>query len=105
MKDKLKKIIRFIMNPRLLICVMIAWLVTNGWAYIMFGIGTYFNISWMIGVSSAYLAFLWIPVSPEKVVTFAIAIGLMRLIFPNDQRTLAVLKEFYDKAKNAIKKN
>lgn len=93
------------MNPRLLICVMIAWLVTNGWAYIMFGIGTYFNISWMIGVSSAYLAFLWIPVSPEKVVTFAIAIGLMRLIFPNDQRTLAVLKEFYDKAKNAIKKN
>ena len=33
MKDKLKKVIRFITNPRLLLCVAIAWLITNGWSY------------------------------------------------------------------------
>lgn len=99
MSDKLKKAIRFIINPRLLLCVVIAWLITNGWSYILFGVGSYFGIHWMTAVSGAYIAFLWLPISPEKIVTFAIAITLLRLLFPNDQKTLAVLKNFYDKAK------
>ena len=104
MKNKLKKVLQFFANPRLLFCVAIAWMITNGWSYILFGIGTYFNISWMIAVGGAYLAFLWIPISPEKVVTCAIALGLLRWLFPNDQKTLAVLKELYEKAKQAIRK-
>ena len=103
MKDKLKKVIRFITNPRLLLCVAIAWLITNGWSYILFGVGSYFGIHWMTAVAGAYIAFLWLPISPEKIVTFAIAIALLRLLFPNDQKTLAVLKGFYEKAKAAIK--
>lgn len=69
----------------------------------MFGIGTYLDIHWMTVVSGAYLAFLWLPVSPEKIVTFAISIALLRWLFPKDERTLAVLKELHDKAKKAIK--
>lgn len=103
MKDKLKKVIRFITNPRLLLCVAIAWLITNGWSYILFGVGSYFGIHWMTAVAGAYIAFLWLPISPEKIVTFTIAIALLRLLFPNDQKTLAVLKGFYEKAKAAIK--
>lgn len=104
MKEKFKKVLLFITNPRLLLCISIAWLITNGWSYIMFGLGTYFNINWMIAVSSAYLAFLWLPISPEKIATLAIALGLLRLLFPNDQKTLAILKELYNKAKTAVKK-
>ncbi len=103
MKDKLKKTLLFITNPRLLLCIAIAWLITNGWSYILFGIGTYYGIGWMTAVAGAYLAFLWLPVSPEKIVTFAIAIALLRFLFPNDQKTLAVLKNFYEKAKSAVK--
>lgn len=103
MKKKLKRVLHFITNPRLLLCVFIAWLITNGWSYIMFAVGTYLQIEWMITVSGAYLAFLWLPVSPEKVVTFAIALFLLRWLFPNDQKTLAVLKELFTKAKNAVK--
>lgn len=103
MKKKLKKILQFIANPRLLLCVVIAWFITNGWSYLLFGIGTYLEIGWMVGIASAYLAFLWLPVSPEKVVTFAIAIALLRWLFPNDEKTLAVLKQFHEKAKNVIK--
>lgn len=66
MKSKLKKIIQFITNPRLLLCIAIAWLITNGWSYIMLGIGTYLGIGWMTAVAGAYLAFLWLPISPEK---------------------------------------
>ena len=104
MKNKLKKILLFFANPRLLFCVAIAWMITNGWSYILFGVGTYFDISWMIAVGGAYLAFLWLPISPEKVATCAIALGLLRWLFPNDQKTLAVLKELYEKAKLAVRK-
>lgn len=104
MKEKLKKILQFVMNPRLLLCVAIAWLITNGWSYLMFGFGTYFEIGWMIAVSGAYLTFLWLPISPEKIVTFGIAIALLRFLFPNDTKTLGVLRELHEKAKNAIRR-
>ncbi len=104
MKKKLKKVIQFIMNPKLLICIAIAWLITNGWAYILFAIGTFLKIGWMTAIAGAYLAFLWLPVSPEKIVTFAIAIALLRFWFPEDQKTLAVLRGFYEKAKKALKR-
>lgn len=103
MRDRLKKAVQFIANPRLLLCVAIAWLITNGWSYILFGVGSYFGIHWMTAVSGAYIAFLWLPISPEKIVTFTIALALLRLLFPQDQKTLAILRDFYEKAKNAVK--
>lgn len=102
MKEKLKKILWFVLNPRLLLCVAVAWLITNGWSYILFAVGSYLEIGWMTAVAGAYLAFLWLPISPEKVATFAIAIALLRFLFPNDQKTLAVLKDLYAKAKQAV---
>ena len=102
LRRKLKKTLQFIANPRLILCFMIGWLITNGWSYIMFGIGTYLGINWMVAVSGAYLAFLWLPISPEKIVTCAIAIALLRWLFPNDEKTLAVLKTWYARAKSAI---
>ncbi|MBR3978272.1 MAG: hypothetical protein IKJ94_01450 [Oscillospiraceae bacterium] len=104
MKEKIKKVLQFLLNPRLLVCLAVAWLITNGWSYVMFAFGTYFEIGWMIAVSGAYLAFLWLPVSPEKIVTVAIAIALLRFLFPRDEKTLAVLRNMYQKAKAAIKR-
>ena len=99
MKKKIKKILLFFTNPRLLLCFLLAWLITNGWSYILFGFGTYFEIPWMTAVAGAYLTFLWLPVSPEKLVTFAIAIFLLKRLVPNDQKTLAVLRQLREKAK------
>ncbi len=104
MKKKIKKIIQFIANPKLLLCFGIAWLITNGWSYILLGIGTYYGIGWMVAVAGAYLTFLWLPISPEKIVTFIIAIALLRFLFPKDEKTLAVLKNGFNKAKSVIKK-
>ncbi len=104
MREKLKKVLGFFTNPRLLLCFLIAWMITNGWAYILLALGTWHEIGWMTAVGSAYLAFLWLPVSPEKIVTFAIAIALLRWWFPQDQKTLATLREWYVKAKNVIKR-
>lgn len=102
LKKNLKKTIQFIANPRLILCFMIGWIITNGWSYIMFGIGTYYGIEWMIAVAGAYLAFLWLPISPEKLVTIAIALALLRWLFPGDTKTLAVLRGWHEKAKAAF---
>ena len=103
-EEKIKTVLLFIVNPRLLFCFGLAWLITNGWSYLMFGFGTYFGIEWMIAVSGAYLAFLWFPMSPEKIATFAIAIALLRFLFPNDTKTLGVLRKLQQKVKDAARR-
>ncbi len=104
MKEKLKKLVQFFLNPRLLLCWGLAWMITNGWSYVLLALGTWLGNGWMIGIASAYLAFLWLPISPEKLVTFAIALALLRWLFPNDEKTLATLKHSYEKLKRALKK-
>ena len=96
-KNIIKKVIQFIVNPRLLLCLGIAWIITNGWSYILMAIGTLLDIKWMMAAAGAYLAFLWLPISPEKIVTVAIAMFLLRWLFPNDKKTLGALRELRDK--------
>ena len=103
-KKWLRTAVLFLLNPRLLLCFGIAWIITNGWSYILFGLGTYFGIGWMIALSGGYLAFLWFPFSPEKIATVAIAIGLLKWLFPKDEKTLAVLVQMKEKVKAAIQK-
>ncbi len=95
----LKKALRFVANPRLLLCVFVAWMITNGWSYVLLAVGTLYQIEWMVAVSGAYLAFLWLPVSPEKIVTVLIAMVLLKWLFPQDEKTLGVLKELWEKHK------
>ena len=104
MKEKVKKVLQFLLNPRFLLCFGIAWMITNGWSYILLGFGMFLKIEWMVWVSTTYLAFLWLPFTPEKLITVPIAIGLLKLFFPNDQNTLAVLSHMYQSAKDALKK-
>lgn len=99
-KEKLKKVLWFVGNPRFLLCFGLAWIITNGWSYIMMAVGTGLDIGWMIAVAGAYLTFLWLPVSPEKLLTFAISVWFLRRLFPNDTKTLAVMRELYHNAKN-----
>ena len=103
-KHRIKKTLQFFLNPRLLLCLGIAWLITNGWSYLTFAFGTYFELEWLIAASGAYLAFLWLPISPEKIVTIAIAITLLRFLFPEDKKTLAILHNMRLKIRKAIKK-
>ena len=102
-KGWLKKIIQFLLNPRFLLCFGLAWMITNGWCYIFIGVGAFYNIDWMFITGTTYLAFLWLPITPEKIVTIPMSIGFLKLFFPKDQKTLAVLQNMYQKAKDALK--
>ena len=103
-RNKIKKIFWFFANPRLLFCLGLAWLITNGWSYLLLGLGILLDVTWMQTVASAYLALLWIPFTPEKIITCAIAIALLRWWFPQDEKTLAVLRRWYEKAKGAVRR-
>ena len=107
-KEKIKKwiktVIGFILNPRLLLCFGIAWMITNGWAYIVLGLGIFLNSVWMQAIAGAYLGLLWIPMTPEKIITVAISIFLLRILFPKDEKTLGVLIDIKNKAVNAVRK-
>lgn len=101
MKEKIKKVLCFFANPKLLLCLGIAWMITNGWSYIFVAVGTALGIGWMAAVGGAYLTFLWIPMTPEKILTVTIAIFLLKKLFPNDQKTLKILLDLFEKVKAA----
>lgn len=92
-KAFLKKWAQFFLNPRLLLCVFIAWMITNGWSYLFAALGAAFGITWMTVAGAAYMSLLWLPFTPEKIITLFIAIGLMKLLFPKDTKTLGVLHD------------
>ena len=92
LREMARRWARFLLNPRLLLCLAIAWMITNGWSYVMFGLGMLMKIHCMRVVGGAYMSFLWLPFTPEKLVTVVLAIGLMRLLYPRDRRTLGVLR-------------
>ena len=87
-KKWVKIIIEFCLNPRFLLCFGIGWMITNGWAYIATGLGLLLGIDWLLGIGAAYLAALWIPFTPEKIITVIIAIFLLKKMFPDDKKTL-----------------
>lgn len=93
----------FCLNPRLLLCFGIAWFITNGWSYVFIVVGGYFEITWMLAVGLSWAGLLWVPFTPEKIVTLFIAIFLLRILFPKDQKTLRVLKEELAAVKRALK--
>ena len=103
-KEKVKKVVEFLLNPRFLLCFGLAWMITNGWCYIFIGVGAFYDIEWMFYVGTTYLAFLWLPITPEKIITIPMSIAFLKLFFPKDQKTLAVLQNMYQKAKEALKK-
>lgn len=92
LREMARRWARFLLNPRLLLCLAIAWMITNGWSYVLFSLGMLMKIHWMRVVGGAYMSFLWLPFTPEKLVTVVLAIGLMRLLYPRDRRTLGVLR-------------
>lgn len=76
-----------------LLCFGIAWMITNGWSYVFIILGKALSIKWMLTIGASYLAFLWLPITPEKVVTIPIAIWFVRKLFPNDFETIKKIKE------------
>lgn len=98
----LRKCAYVLLNPRLVLCLGLGWMITNGWSYVITALGIWLDIPWMTAVGGAYLSLLWFPCTPEKLFTVIIALFLLKKLFPGDTRTLQVLEQEYAHAKAAI---
>ena len=79
---RLKNWLKLLFNWRFWLCFGLGWMITNGWSYILLCLGVLWDLEWMKWLSGAYLTFLWRPVSPEKLVTVAIAVFFAHRLFP-----------------------
>lgn len=104
MQNRIKKLVSFVFNPHFMLCFSIAWMITNGWAYVALFLGGMLHLSWMAVIASGYLAVLWFPCTPEKIITVSISVFLLKKLFPEDERTLLVLKEEGQKMKSRFQK-
>ena len=78
-------LLKVLITPKLLFTFGIGWLITNGWSYIAFALGVKYHITWLATIGGGWLAILWFPGTPEKIITVAIAIWLAKIFFPNDK--------------------
>ena len=101
-RSRIAAALECVLNPRFMLCFGIAWMITNGWSYVCFVLGNAFDVGWLKYIATAYMALLWLPFTPEKIITFAIAILLLKLLFPNDKKTLAVLHNLKLRAKDSF---
>ena len=51
--QRVKVIVRLLLNRRFLLCFGIAWMITNGWSYLLLGLGLWTDTAWMLAVSGA----------------------------------------------------
>ena len=96
--NRLKKILVFLTRPRFLLCFGLAWMLTNGWAYLFVLLGPALHLPYLTALGTGYLALLWLPFTPEKILTVAIAVRLLKLLFPEDRETLRQLLDLSVKA-------
>lgn len=94
-KRRLKRLMDALLNPSFLLCFGLAWMITNGWCYLFLLFGTLFSCRWMAIVGGTYASLLWLPFTPEKILTLGLSILFLRLFFPHDQKTLQALRDEY----------
>ena len=65
------------LKPTMFISFLLAWFITNGWAYLLIAIGH----GWLRGMAITYASILWLPFTPEKLITIPLAIAIQKLFF------------------------
>lgn len=67
------------LRPSLAISFFIAWMLTNGWCYLLIAFGH----GWLRGIALTYAGILWLPFTPEKLITIPFGFYIQKLLFIN----------------------
>lgn len=96
---RIKNYLRPFLRWKFLLCFFLAWLITNGWSYAFIIIGELCSIDWMFNVGVGWQAFLWMPFTPEKLVTMPMAMWFNYKMFKDD-KTTKMLENMLNQAKD-----
>jgi hypothetical protein len=108
---RIKNYLKPFLSWKFLLCFFLAWLITNGWSYIFIIIGLACDIKLLLNIGIGYQTFLWLPITPEKLITIPMAMWFNFRIF-HDKQTDELLvnmkqqaKEDWQKIKNKLRRN
>ena len=72
--NKIKTYIAPFLNWRILIIYLPIWFIMSGWTYLFIYLGTRHHISWMLAAGTFWATLLWLPITPEKLITIPLTL-------------------------------
>lgn len=95
--SKAIKIIKPFLSWRILVCYLPFWFVFTGWTYVALAIGN----TWWKTASGVWLAWMWMPWCPEKLITIPLTIWLHKKLFP--RHSTSELDSMLEKEKASVR--
>lgn len=95
--SKAIKIIKPFLSWRILVCYLPFWFLFTGWTYVALAIGN----TWWKTASGVWLAWMWMPWCPEKLITIPLTIWLHKKLFP--RHSTSDLDSMLEKEKASVR--
>ena len=81
MLKKIKTYISPFLNWRILIIYLPIWFLMSGWTYLFIFLGTKYHVGWMLASGTFWATVLWLPFTPEKLITIPLTLYLYVKLF------------------------
>ncbi len=78
---KIKTYIAPFLNWRILIIYLPIWFIMSGWTYLFIYLGTRHHVGWMLAAGTFWATVLWLPFTPEKLITVPLTLYLYVKLF------------------------
>ena len=72
--NKIKTYISPFLNWRILVIYLPIWFLMSGWTYLFIYLGTRHHIAWMLASGTFWATVLWLPITPEKLITIPLTL-------------------------------
>ena len=107
---KIKTYISPFLNWRILVIYVPIWFIMSGWTYLFIFLGTKYHIGWMLASGTFWATLLWLPITPEKLITIPITLWLYVKLFGHKEsekleRMLLEARQDWDNVKAWFRRN
>ena len=106
---KIKTYISPFLNWRILIIYVPIWFLMSGWTYLFIFLGTKYSVGWMLAAGTFWATVLWLPFTPEKLITVPLTILVYVKLFGSGneklERMLVEAKQDWEATKRWFRRN
>ena len=85
---KIKTYISPFLNWRILIIYVPIWFIMSGWTYLFIYLGTCHRVGWMLAAGTFWATILWLPFTPEKLITIPLTLFIYVKLFGHGNEKL-----------------
>lgn len=108
--NKIKTYISPFLNWRILVIYVPIWFLMSGWTYLFIYLGTRHHVGWMLAAGTFWATVLWLPFTPEKLITIPLTLYLYVKLFGHKEsekleRMLVEARRDWEATKRWFKRN